>query len=141
MRSHGVGIDRGHDRHGIADLRRIPTVPADNTEYLRSNLLGVLCRTDKIWTDVLFQVASAHRKYEERIDGLEAAHLQPLYKNRFPALVIDPCCQFGNIVGRRISLYPDNFPEVIDRMTAVSGAATDPKKEQSATAIAKLSQN
>src|SRR6266481_4267855 len=140
MRSHGVGIDRGYDRHGIADLRGIPTVPADNTEYLRSNLLGVLCSTDKIRTDVFFEVAAAHRKYEERVDGLETAHLQPLDKDRLPAFIIDPCGQFGNIVGCRVSLYTDNFPEVIDRVTAISGTAADTKKKQSATGIAKLSQ-
>src|SRR5215468_5925546 len=94
MCSHSVGIDRRHDRHGIADLRRIPTVPADDTEYLRSNLLRELYGTDEIWTDVLFEVAAAHRKYEERIDGLETANLQPLDKDRFPAFVINPCGQF-----------------------------------------------
>src|SRR5215813_10763777 len=90
MRCHSIGIDGRHNHDGVADFRGVATVSADDTKHLRPNLLGVLQGTDEIWTDVLYEVAAADRKDEQRVNRLEPADLQPFSEHCFPAFVIGP---------------------------------------------------
>ena len=75
VRRYSVGIDRWHDRDGVADFCRVTPIAADDTEYLCPDLLGILQRTNQIGTDILFEVAATDGKYEDRVGRLEPACL------------------------------------------------------------------
>lgn len=65
--SHRLGINRRHNGYGVAHFRSIAPIAADDTEHLRSNLFCILQCTNQINADILFEVAAADRKDEERI--------------------------------------------------------------------------
>ena len=139
MRRYRFGINGRYNRYGIADFRRVTSITANDPEHLRSDLFGILQCMNQIGTDILLKVAAANGKDEDRVGRPETARLQPFNKHRFPAFIIGPRGEFGNIVGRRIRLHADDLAEIVNRVAAIAGAASDPKKKQPSAVVSQRS--
>ena len=66
------GIDGGHDHACVRDFRGITAVATDYPVDTRAGLASKAKRLDEIVTDVAFSVATADRKYQDRISSAAA---------------------------------------------------------------------
>ena len=66
----------------------------------------------------------------------EARSLEPRREGRLPAVVVDPCRELGDVVGRRVRLEPAQLPEVACRMRRVSRGPADPEDEEPPARVA-----
>src|SRR5262249_21771691 len=129
-------IDGRHDHARIRDPGRVPTVAADDATDASPNALGELHRLDEVRTDVALQVAAADGQHKDHVAGVEATALEPVDEDAFPALVIGPRRQLGDVVGGTVRLDLGDFAEVVDGVGGVGGAASDAQEEQTPAALA-----
>src|ERR1051326_3573818 len=118
----------------IGDLRGVAAIATYNPDHRRPTFPCQLQRRDQIWTHVFLGVSAADRENQERVLRLQPASFKPLNKYRCPAFVVCPRRQLSDVVGRRITFHPRNFPEIVDGMGGVRRAAPNSENEEPAAA-------
>jgi hypothetical protein len=82
------GIHLRDDDDHVAMSRGVSSVLADDPEHLGGAFFREVDRADKIGADVALGVATADRKYQNRVVAIEPAGLQPGGEDGVPALVV-----------------------------------------------------
>ena len=79
---------------GIITSIPLSTPSHRHLDYLRANTLSISKGINKIHTHFLFLIPPADRKDKNTILIIQMTALQPVFKNRLPPVIIDPCGQF-----------------------------------------------
>src|SRR5262249_3833711 len=108
-------------------------VAPHDTEDLCAPSFGKIDGLDDIGANVPLSVATTDREHKNRVLLVESAGVEPCGEHRVPALVVGACGEFGDIVGRTIGLDAAELTEVVDRVTAVAGAAPYSDQKQPST--------
>src|SRR6266550_1076304 len=127
------GIDGRHDHARVRSLRGVASIAAHYANHLRADRLGMLERHYQIRANILFEISAADREDEERVAWCEPAYLEPFDEHCCPALVIRARRKFRYVVGRRVTLDPDDLAKVIDGVRAITGTATHAEKKHTTT--------
>ena len=109
MRSDVVGVDCRDDDARRCHFRRVAAVLAHDTDHGRPYFASVVERAHEVRTDVLLEIPAADREDEEQVSGCQSAHSQPFDEDRRPALIVGPCRQLRDVVGRSVCLDPDDL--------------------------------
>ena len=126
----------GRDNHNaIANLLGVTAIATYNAENLHAAGLGFLESRHNVRADVLFKITAADGQHQHGVIAATLADLEPAGKHRVPAFIVGTGGKFGYVVRRRIGLDAAQLPEVVNRVAAITGAATHAKQEQPATTV------
>jgi hypothetical protein len=132
MGGHVHRIHCGNEHTGVRDSGRESTVSSDNTYDFAADLPRQSQRRNKIGADLFFEVPAADGKHEDRVVCAELTDTEPVLENTGPAFVICARGQFGNVIGRGVSLNTGNFAEIVDGVRSIGGAATNAEDKKPA---------
>ncbi len=102
MRSYAGGIDDGNEYARVGNLRGVASVAADDATDSGAYFLSVFESPHQVGANVFPRVTASDRKDEDHISFIHPAAPKPIGVARFPAVIVHPRCEFGNIVRRRV---------------------------------------
>ena len=118
-----------HDDSGIGNLRGVSAVAAHNAQDAGAFVLRKLQGLNQVRADIFFFVSAAHGKHQHGVVSADAAHFQPIRKDRGPAVVVCARGEFRNVVGGGVGFNTGNLAEVVRRVAGVSSASADTQYE------------
>src|SRR5882724_4929262 len=121
MWSYGLGICNANQNARIRHLSGEAPVAAHHATDSRSRLLGALQRTHQIGADVPLRVPSSNREDQNEVPHVDVATAQPIGVGRFPAVVVDACGEFGDVVAGSVGFYAANFAKVANCVGSMAG--------------------
>src|SRR2546423_15689304 len=91
-------VDSSNDYAGARALGGVPAITAHHATNGGPHFLGVFESPHKVGADVFRSVTPANGKNEDHIGFIQPRATKPVGVARFPALIVHPRCEFGNIV-------------------------------------------
>jgi hypothetical protein len=135
------GIDGGNYDYVVADLLRVAAAASNDAEDFQAATPALVEPMDEVGADLALGIATADREDKNRVHVVGLAGAQPGSEDGLPSLVVGPCGQFGDVVGRCIGFDPAQLTEVIHGMAAMSGAPADAEQEQAPAALPQFNES
>ncbi len=119
LKGFGVGryirrVDYWNEYAGVCDPCSVAPITADHSTNGGPHFLSVFEGPHQVGADVLRCVASADGKNEYHVLFIQPRSAKPVGVARFPAVIVHPRCEFGNIVRRRVCFDLSDLAEVAD---------------------------
>src|SRR6266403_2875665 len=143
LKRFGVGryvrrVDYWNEYTSVCDLCSVAPITADHATNGGPHFLGVFEGPHQVGADVLRCVASADGKNEYHVLFIQPRSVKPVGVARFPAVIVHPRCEFGNIVRWRVCFDLSNLAEVAGSVGGVTRPAADTKEKESAGPLAQF---
>ncbi len=135
VRRHSVSMDGWNNDANIGDPRCVAAVPPNNSQNTRTHRFCIIECCNEVRAYVTLDAASPYGEHQNRVARLQSTYPEPGLKHRCPAFVVGPCCQFRNVVGRRVALDARQFAKVIDRVRSIARAAANAEDKQASSIV------
>ncbi len=136
-----IGGDGRHDDACVGDLSGVAAIAPDDADDLRALLLCESQRLDEVGADIFFDIAAAHREDKHRVAFAQMAAGEPARVACVPAIVVDACGQFADVVGGGVALDAGDLTEIVNSVAGMAGAPADSKKEHAAVFFTGFAEN
>src|SRR5437870_12209711 len=122
-------VDYWNEYASVRDLCGVAPVTADHSTNGGPHFLSIFEGSHQVGADVPRCVASSDGKNEYHVLFIQPRSTKPVGVARFPAVIVYPRREFGNIVRRRVCFDLSDLAEVADSMGSVPCPPADHKQQ------------